>query len=211
MKHGLLVLAAVLALAVAAPVSAQYMYIDVNGDGLNTTADVLGPTVTSVDIYLGTNKSLTDPNDINSPVIDITCPFGPDPLSINSYTIILTAPSGGVVYGAWTDNMTFTIDVGNAQAGNDKVIGWASASPQGPGLYKLGSLGVTITGNPVLTFAASTSISGTAITSFGSLCTGAPDYDNTQVYQREWYSIGPTRSPIPVTETTWGTIKSLYH
>ena len=50
MKHGLLALAAVIVLAIGAPASAQYMYIDVNGDGLNTSADVLSPSVTTVDI-----------------------------------------------------------------------------------------------------------------------------------------------------------------
>lgn len=213
MKHGLLVLMAVLALAVAAPVSAQnagYMYIDVNGDGVNTDADVLGPSTTSVDIWLGTNKALANPTDPNSAVIDVTCNYGPEQLTINSYTIILTAPAGGVTYGAWTDNMGFTIDVGNAQAGNDKLIGWASATPQSPGLYKLGSLALTASGNPYITFAETTSISGVAITSYGSLCPGL-DFDNTMILGRDWTSIGPTRSPIPVTETTWGTIKSLYH
>jgi hypothetical protein len=210
MKHGLLVLAAVLALAIGVPASAQYMFIDVNGDGVNTTADVLTPSTTGVDIYLMTNMALSDPNNYDSAVVPSTCNNGPYPLTINSYTIILTAPNGGVTYGAWHDNMNFTIDVGNGKAGNDDLIGWAAATILNPGTYKLGHLDLTVSGsNSYITFAAATSISPTAITSFGSQCIGL-DFDNTMKYPQDWTSIGPTRSGIPVTETTWGKIKSLY-
>lgn len=210
MKHGLLVLAAFIALAIGVPASAQYMYIDVNGDGLNTTLDVLSPSVTGVDVYLATDKSLTNPNDPNSALVSTTCAFGPDNLTINSYQMILNAPAGGVTYGAWTDNMGFTIDVGNAQGGNDDVIGWASATPQPAGTYKLGHLALSVTGNPVLTFSATTSLSGAVFTAFGSQC-GGSDFDNTMKYPTDWTSIGPTRGTIPVTETTWGNIKNLYN
>ena len=210
MKHGLLVLMAIVALVVAAPVSSQFMFIDVDGDGQNGSGDVLGPSTTSVDIWLATNREISDTNTDPWSTAAITCPYGPEQLTINSYTIILTAPAGGVTYGAWTDNMGFTIDVGNAQGGNDKLIGWASATPQSPGVYKLGSLALSVTGNPTLTFAETTSLSGVAITSFGSLCPGL-DFDNTMILGRDWSDIGPTRSAIPVTETTWGTIKNLYH
>lgn len=211
MKHGLLVLAAFIALAIGVPASAQYMYIDVNGDGLNTATDVLTPSTTGVDIYLATNKKLTDPNNIDSPVIPTTCQTDPVELTINSYQIILTAPSGGVTYGAWTDNMGFTIPVGNAQGGNDMVIGWASATPQPAGTYKLGHLALGVSGsNVTLTFAITTSLAGDVFTCFGSLC-GGIDFDNTPKYNGDWQSIGPTRSSIPVTETTWGKIKTLYN
>lgn len=211
MKHGLLVLAAFIALAIGVPASAQYMYIDVNGDGLNTSADVLTASTTGVDIWLATDKQLTDPNNYDSAVIPATCTLGPDPLTINSYQIILTAPQGGVTYGAWTDNMGFTIPVGNAQGGNDKVIGWASATSQPPGTYKLGHLVLSASGNAVLAFAVTTSLAGDVFTCFGSLCSGPPDFDNTPKYDQDWKSVGPTRSAIPVTETTWGKIKTLYN
>jgi hypothetical protein len=209
MKHGLLALAAILALAIGAPASAQYMYIDVNNDGVNTSADVLSPSVTSVDVWVVTNKSLSNVLDYDSPLVDAVCPDGGS-LTINSYQVILTAPQGGVSYGAWTDNMGFPIDVGNAQAGNDKVVGWGSGTAMTPGAYKLGTLVISVTGTPTLTFATSTSALGTAGTSFGSLCGGAL-FDNTMYLGQDWFSIGPTRSTIPVTPTTWGRIKSLYN
>lgn len=210
MKHGLLVLAAFIALAIGVPASAQYMYIDVNGDGLNTNADVLTPSTTGVDIYLATNKSLSVPSDPNSALVDQTCKTDAGAMTINSYQLILTAPSGGITYGVWTDNMGFTIDVGSAQGGNDDVIGKASATSQPAGTYKLGHLALTVTGNPTLTFSATTSLSGAVFNCFGSQC-GGLDFDNTLKYNTDWDSIGPTRSTIPVTETTWGKIKNLYN
>ena len=210
MKHGLLVLAAVLALAIGVPASAQYMFIDVNGDGANTTADVLTASTTGVDIYMDTNHSLSNINDFDSALVPATCNSGAYPLTINSYTIILTAPNGGVTYGAWHDNMGFPVNVGNGTAGNDDLIGWASSTILNPGTYKLGHLDLTVSGsNAYITFAASTSIDPTGITSFGSQCVGL-DFDNTMKYPQDWASIGPTRSGIPVTETTWGKIKNLY-
>ena len=209
MKHGLLALAAILVLAIGVPASAQYMYIDVNGDGANTSADVLGPATTGVDVWLITNKNLSNPLDYDSPLVDATCIDG-GAFTINSYQIILTAPSGGVTYGAWTDNMGFSIDVGNVQAGNDDVVGWAGVTPLTPGTYKLGHLALTVSGSPTLTFAQSTSALGTAVTAFGSIC-GGSQFDNTLYLGIDWFSIGPTRSTIPVTETTWGKIKSLYN
>jgi hypothetical protein len=209
MKHALLVLAAFLALTISAPASAQYMYIDVNGDGLNTSADVLTPSVTGVDIYLATNKALSDPSDPSSPIIDATCQTDVAELTINSYQMILTTPSGGVTYGAWTDNMGFVIDLGNMTAGNDDVIGWATPTPLPAGTYKLGHLAITVIGNPILTFAVTTSLSDQVFTAFGSQC-GGHDFDNTMKYNTDWQSIGPTWIPIPVTETTWGKIKNLY-
>ena len=209
MKHVLPVLAAFIALAIGVPASAQYMYIDVDGDGLNTAVDVLTPSVTGVDIYLATNKSLSDPNDPTSPLVNATCQTDVAELTINSYQMILTSPSGGVTYGTWTDNMGFTIPVSNAQGGNDMVIGWASPTSQPPGTYKLGHLALTVIGNPILTFAVATTLSDQVFTSFGSQC-GGQDFDNTMKYNTDWQSIGPTWIPIPVTQTTWGKIKNMY-
>ena len=210
MKKCLPLLGTALMLAVGAPASAQYMYIDVNGDGLNTTADVLTSYTTQVDIYLATDKSLSNPNDMDSPLVAATCETGPYPLNINSYTMILNAPLGGVTYGAWTDNMGFPTDLGNAKGGNDDWIGWGGSAYTAPGTYKLGTLAVTVTTYAaLLTFATSTTLNDTAITSFGSQCIGA-DFDNTMKYGLDWFSVGPTRFVDPVTETTWGKIKALY-
>lgn len=201
MKLCLPIIITAVALALAPPASAQFMFVDVNGDGLNTGSDVLTPSTTSVDIWLATNQD-KDGN-------PVSCLQGAYPLTINSYTFILTAPAGGVTYGTWTDNLGFTINVGNAQAGNDLWVGWATATPLPPGKYKLGTLALTVTGNATLDFLESTTLDVTAMTSFGSQCIGA-DFDNTMKYPQDWNQVAGTYAPIPVTETTWGKIKSMY-
>jgi len=211
MKQCLLVFAAVVALAIGVPASAQYMYLDVNGSGTCTSTDQLTSSVTSVDVYLKTNANA------NGSVA--TCPTG-EQLTINSYTFILNAPSGGVTYGAWTDNMGFTINAnpfpnGTGVAGNDIWVAKASGTPSAPGSYKLGTLAITVTGTPTLEIHATSTIDGSAITSFGSACPGK-DFDNTMKFDPtypaagDWGNVCGTASGVPVTETTWGKIKANY-
>jgi hypothetical protein len=217
MKHCLLVFAAVVALAIGVPASAQYMYLDVNGDGACTSADALTPTVTSVDVYLKTNQYA------NGTTAVCNDNSGTQ-MTINSYTFILSAPTGGVTYGAWTDNMGFTINAnpfpdGRGVAGNDIWIAKASGVIQGPGSYKLGTLAVTVSAPTRLEFRQASSIDGTAMTSFGTQCPGN-DFDNTYKYDPnyaigspgtgDWKDVCGTAVGTPVTETTWGKIKANY-
>jgi hypothetical protein len=200
LRTTLLLLLASAFLGVATPAAAQFMFLDVNGDGACTSADILSSSVTSVDIWLDTNH--------NGDGSLATCPTGED-LTINSYTFILTAPSGGVTYGAWTDNMGFTIAAGGAQSGNDFWIAKASGTPLAAGKYKLGSLAVTITGSPSLQFAIVTAIDPTGLTSFGSACPGM-DFDNTMKFGTDWINACSVGVTTAVQETTWGKIKNLY-
>lgn len=201
MKHGLLALLAVGALAVAMPASAQYIYLDVNGDGACTTDDVLTPSVTSVDVWIDTN------NNANGSVA--ACSDGTSAMTINSYTFILTAPTGNVTYGAWTDLMGFTVNLGGAQAGNDFWLGRGSGTAQAPGNYKLGTLAVTVSATSQLQIASSTTIDPTAITSFGSLCPGN-EGDNTLKLGSDFQDACGTAAGVPTQKTTWGKIKDLY-
>ena len=211
MRSRLPLIVSLLALLIAAPASAQYMYFDVNGDGVNTTADVLGPSVTSVDVYVATDKSLSNPSDINSSLVAATCQAGPYAMDINGYNLIITAPSGGVTYGTWTDAMGFTIATGNGTAGNDAYVGWnSSGTYTAAGTHKLGTYTITVTGNPTLTLRVRNDGDPPGDnTDFGSECLGT-NFDNTLYLGLDWLSVGPTRAPTPVTETTWGKIKALY-
>jgi hypothetical protein len=216
MKLFLLVLAALSTLAIGAPASAQYMWIDVNGDGINgcTTPgtsddDFLTASTTSIDIYLSTN--------MNRSGSVATCPTG-EALTINSYTFVLTNGSGGVAYGAWTDAMGFSIAAGGpAFNTTDYFIGRASATIVPPGTYKLGSLAVNVTGSPRLDIITHSTIDNTSQTSFGSACEGQ-DFNNTMRYGEnvdlnppgDWNDVCGTTSPIAVAETTWGQIKKQY-
>lgn len=201
MKHGYIVMAVFVALATSAPASAQYMWLDVTGDGQCTTADVLGPSTTSVDVWLD-----TDSNSDGSPA---TCVTADGDMTINSYGFVLNAPIGGVTYGTWTDNMGFDQPFANGTDATEFWASWGSAVAQPAGTYKLGTLTITVTGNAVLQFLPLSSTVGTALTAFGSACSGF-EFDNTLKYLSEWDDVCGTTSATPVTETTWGKIKALY-
>jgi hypothetical protein len=210
MKHCLLVFAAVVALAIGVPASAQYMWIDVNGDGQCTNADVLTPSVTSIDIWLSTDHKADGSL--------ATCDTGDGNLTINSYTFVLSSGSGGVGYGAWSDNMNFPLAAGGPISNStDYFIGRASATIQNPGTYKLGSMAVTVTGSPTLSILTHSSVDGTSQTSFGTACSGQ-DFNNTyrygenvdQIPPGDWQDVCGTASGVPVSETTWGKIKKNY-
>jgi hypothetical protein len=209
MKRALLFLSVVAVLAVGAPAFAQYMWLDVNGDGVCTSSDVLGPSVTSVDVYLATNK--------NGDGTTATCPTG-EALTINSYTFVLSTGSGGVTYGAWTDAMGFSIAAGGPVSNStDYFIGRASATIVAPGAYKLGSLAIAVAGTPKLDILAHSTIDNTSQTSFGSQCEGQ-DFNNTMRYGEnvdqlppgDWNDVCGTHTPTPASETTWGKIKQQY-
>jgi hypothetical protein len=199
MKNCLLLCVAVLALAVAQPASAQYMFLDVNGDGFCDTGDVIDNTTTSVDVWLATSY------DAN--FFPVTCPTGQE-LTINSYTFILRS-TGGLSYGAWTDNMGFGTNLGTGVAGNDRWVGRGSGTILPADIYKLGTQAITVTGSPVLSIVSSTSASAQALTSFGSSCLGVLG-NNTMKLGLDWFDVCGTSSSTPVTDTTWGKIKALY-
>jgi hypothetical protein len=206
------------------PARAQYLYLDANGDGLNSDLEAaLGnivPTdllwaayVEAVDVYLVTDK-MAD----GTPA---TCTSG-EPFTIGSYQVVLRyVGSGSVTVSGWTDAMGFdgpNISAGDgtlAVAGPDIWIGRAGASHKAPGSYKLGTLHVTITGFPILVFASSSGIDAAAETAFASECDGArsdgllrlgPVGDSSFDFVQ---SFGTTYWDA-VVNTTWGKIKERY-
>ena len=201
MKHSLLLVAVVALVAFAAPAHSQYMYLDVDGDGANTAADILTPASTQMDVYL-----VTDHNKDGSPAV---CSSSSNLFTINSYEIIMRA-TGSITYGAWTDLMGYTVVLGNAQAGNDFYVGRGSGTISPPGTYHLGHVAVSgISAGTTVTIVSSTSASPTALTSFGSACEGL-DFDNPQKLGSDWNDVSGTYSSTPTTSTTWGHIKDLY-
>lgn len=216
MRNCLLLLAVVGVMLVGAPANSQYLFVDVNGDGknsLNTTNpfhagapdDVLGPGVTSVDVWFVTNQ--------NADGSAATCS---QPFQINSYEFIFrSSGSGSVAYGAWTDNMTGML--GGALCGDGTICTggadvWVAKykfTYDPPGTYKVGTLAITVTGSPKIDFVTSSTLSGSAQTAFGSSCPGI-NGDNTLRLGQDYPTAHGTESPIPVTNTTWGKIKTLY-
>lgn len=200
MKHCLLLCAAVLALAIAMPASAQYVFLDTNGDGVCNSLDVITSATTSIDFWIDTNH--------NADGSVATCATGED-LTINSYSFVMTS-SGGITYGAWTDDIGFTIPAGFAQAGNDYWVVFASGTILPPGKYKCGHLAVTVSGNPTLTILQDDPpLDGNAFTGFGSACLGR-DFTNTMYLGFDFTDVCSSSSGIAVQNTTWGKIKDLY-
>lgn len=195
---------------VAAPARAQYVYLDVNGDGRGDASDVLGPDVTSVDIYLDSA------HDAAGRPVHCTAGIDPDEpnptMTVGSYAFTLEwDPAGGgeLQYGTWSDNMGFTIPAGGMQQGKMFWTARAAAYSLAPGRYMLGSLRVKVTGHPVLRFLSSSSYDNTAMTAFGCAC-GGRDYDNTIKLGSDFLDARGSSLPEEGPRTAWGVIKELY-
>lgn len=183
----LLVSILLLCSAAASPVTAQYIYLDLNGDGLNTPADVLGgiPPV-NVGVYLRTN--------MNRDGTPRTCSTG-QPLSVGSFEFILHAVGGTLQFGALSGGLLSgaarDLSVSNS---TDFYASRFDSSDvySSPGTVLLGTIPILgIVGAPLLTFAASTTLSPRYQTSFGSQCAGA-EGEHTMVLGRDWFDADGT-------------------
>ncbi len=163
----------------------QYMYLDANGDGVNTSADALNsieePTV--VDVYLTTNR-----NADGSPA---QCASGSDSLNVVSYCLILEAVGGSVTYSDFVNQQSrLGAAFGELNTGNGYYKnGYGGTTPLAPGgPYLLCSLVITASeGNPsiqiVPSFAGSPERTG-----FGTSCLGS-DFDNTYKLDSDWFDV----------------------
>lgn len=209
MKKSLLLLGVIAALAIGAPAYSQYVYLDVNGDGVCTSADALSSSTTAVDVWLDTNH---DQSGAVEP-----CNDGFNILDIGSYDLIWrSSGTGSVTFNGYTNNgavMTgFTPLAPFTVSGSDAGAGYTGANYLAPGLYKLGTLSVTVTGTPVISFLMdNVSNPGipSPITGFGSHCEGT-EYPNTISLGINFEDNCGTASPTPSESTTWGKIKQLY-
>jgi hypothetical protein len=169
------------------PAGAQYLYLDLNGDSLNTSADVLSSLVpVNVGVYLRTDR--------NRDGSTATCSSGSQPLSIGSLEFILRAAGGTVTWGTLVPGPVLSEVVRTAHNATDFYAGFFDSTGVvlPPGRYRIGTLPVTATaGVPLLYFATSTSLSGTFLTSFGSQCRGQDD-DHTMKLGRDWFDADGT-------------------
>ena len=178
MRAFLFLVMGIIALAGFVPVaSAQYMYLDTNGDGVHTTADDLQPNgvPTTVDVWLFTNS-----NRDGSPAL---CNTQDGNLTINSYVFNLEALDGTVTYSGFINRQTqWTVNFGEI---NPNGIHYKNGfggpfgtqlPPGGP--YRLATLTITgITGTPGIRF-ADINPGSADFTAFGTQCSGN-DFDNT--------------------------------
>jgi hypothetical protein len=209
--------AAVVVAWAGAPASAQLIYLDVNGDGLPAGAgsppstDALGPSTGAVDVYLDTSR------DAGGRPVVCPDPSSPQLLTINSYEILLTWSGDGTVrYAGWTNNMPgFWVNGtggpgGAVTAGRDIWIALGSTTPLPPGRYRLGTLAVSVRGNPVLSWIALGDTWPECGTRFGTMCYGR-DFDNTYKLGSDFTDArGTAPAPPAAIATTWGKIETLY-
>src|SRR5258705_8636960 len=85
---------ALLITSFAPSAEAQHIFLDMNGDGISTAVDVLGPGTTTADVWLITNR--------NPDGSFAGCNTGCDDLTINSYDFILRSSSGTRTWGTYT-------------------------------------------------------------------------------------------------------------
>ena len=210
MKRCYLLLGIVAALAVGAPAYSQYIFMDLNGDTVCDTNDLMTDATTSIDVYIDTNH--------NAAGGSVTCASSPStPIDMFGYDIIVSGSSAGTVsYGSWTNAMTFggtwTVIDAFRQSGNDASVGFiAPGAATAPGKYKIGSFAVTVSGSPVMSFlTTNASLGGGApITGFGGSCSGA-NFAFTLVLGDDFTDQCGTSAGTPVNPTTWGAIKNLY-
>jgi hypothetical protein len=211
---GSILIAVALALAAVPPAHAQYTFLDVNGDGMNSHADGslppdrLDPSVTSVDVYY-----VTDMNRDGSAAV---CTNADSPITMISYEFTLHASGPGTVeYGAWMDNVGFPYGLvwcGDGSAcpqGEDVWVAKGGTMALRPGKHRVGTLAIRVTGTPVLEFVAQSPHLIRAATTFGSECLAA-NFDNTVRLGDDFTDTDGTEATSSGLATNWEKIKSLY-
>ncbi len=177
--------------------SAQYMFLDTNGDGQSTAADTLNAIgATTLDIWLWTDTNRNGSQAVcggggGAPPMAAQSPTVPTSpataMSVVSYEFILHANGGTINWGTYVNHMTsMTTTFGLATSPTEYRNGYGGASALSPGTYKIGTLQLTVaSGQPSLSVASGTPLNATYITAFGSACAGA-DGDNTLKLGSDW-------------------------
>ena len=150
----------------APPALAQYMYLDSNGDGIHTAADVLnGVGTTQIDIWLRTNHQ----RDGSVAV----CSTG-EPYTFNSYSVILRATEGSV---SWIDKTnlqpTCTLAVLEGMSPTELFFGYVGAAILPPGDFLLARVSVAVlSGTPTIAIVPTSTLDARALTCFGPAVLG---------------------------------------
>lgn len=152
----------------AGPAAAQYIYIDTDGDGVHSAADVIQPAgETTLDIWLR-----TDTNKDGSPAL---CAVEGAPLTIGGYQIVLRTSNGSVTWGAFTNHIaTMSASAGPASGSDEFAVGFSGGTALPVGAHRLGSLAISVAaGTPEVYFAPVSGLPGGYLTAFESTCPGS--------------------------------------
>jgi hypothetical protein len=159
------------------------MYLDSNGDGIHTAADVVNPGgPTTIEIWLDTAANRDGSPAVCS--VDPTLTF-----ELRQYAVDLTASGGTIAWGTYTNrvpNVFFHFSHGTSptEFGDGYAIAFGSWLP--PGRYHLGTLPITVmSGSPSIAIVRSITLTSD-MTSFGSQCFGI-DFDNDLKLGSDWF------------------------
>ena len=207
MKHSLLLLGVIAALAIGTPAYSQYIFMDAGTDTICN--DVLTTSSTGVDIWLNTNH--------NKDGTAAVCSTNPaKTFNISSYALLIHyGGSGSVAYNSYTNAVSqFSLNLDPMRtAGPDMSVSYAEPSPGvvlPPGKYKLGRVNITVTGSPQMSFLVVPSDPNfVPVTGFGSECP-SPSWGNTIALGYDFFDNCGTGGGTPTKSTTWGQIKLLY-
>lgn len=192
------------AAVIAAPVQAQYIYMDMNGDQQCTSMDIAPYGDATIDVWLDTSK-----NGSGEP---IACETGEE-LTFSSYEIVLAVTDIAVT--GWTNSRPeFTQSLGFQTEGPYVYMGYTSGAsvhlPQG--LYKLGTMTTYSAGGcTVVQIRSWAVLSGTTHTTrFYTRCQGF-DGDYTMNLGQDFFDTCVLGGICDDAEsTTWGKIKKQY-
>ncbi|HET7498006.1 MAG TPA: FG-GAP-like repeat-containing protein [Candidatus Eisenbacteria bacterium] len=154
------------------PAAAQYLWIDTNGDGVNTSADVVAPSgATTIDVWLA-----TDHNANGDPAV---CASGDAALTMAAYYVVLRATNGTMNWGSATNLIAaFTTQVPSTSDATEREFGFYGGAGLAPGSYHVATLSSTVaSGTPSIAFAPQGALDPGFRTGFGSACSGT-DFDN---------------------------------
>lgn len=180
----------------AAPAArAQYMYLDSNGDGIHSAADVLPTSGTAtVDVWLTTNQ--------NRDGSVVTC--GPYPLTMSSYEFCLRAVDGRVAFSGFVNHADMPIGLFAGGTATEFYAAQFGISQVPAGLHRLASVSVAVTmGAPSLQIVPDAPTLDHVApsppeTAFGSPCQGV-NYNNTITLGVDWFDVDglPSGAPLP--------------
>ena len=166
--------------------TAQYLFLDTNGNGVRDAGDKIDPTgTTTIDIWLETDRNRDGTPAICDPEEGVG-------LTINSYTVAFDVFGGTVRFGPMQNRLPFSDrpvcfgtyeDTTNATSYHNGW-GWRDILP--PGRYELATITLDVTsGTPSLFVAQRRKLQPSDRTTFGTKCSGW-DSDNTYKLGREW-------------------------
>jgi hypothetical protein len=167
---------------------AQYLYLDTNGDGRNTSEDHLKAVgSTNVAVYLDTNHdrdgSLQTCNSHSTGTKSST------DLGLLSYEFILHVidGTGSVTWGAFVDSLGFSPLENDRFNTTDYWTSQGASEGLPPGRYKLGQLEVTaLSGAPALQIEQRSSLDPALFTGFGTQCEGS-SFPNSYLLGTDWF------------------------